>query len=152
VRWYRVPGWPAGLAGHAAVTPFPHRLAGAGAVTYKDGVTGRPGTQAIPVDPVIPSPDVGDLATAGTSRSGDAPDAIWPNQYWARPQAEFWPGAGMPVSINSDNLMPVPATDPRAVPAPLAVPLDSRRVQGFTGGAINQPASLIVWPSLGNSR
>lgn len=146
-RWYTLPGWPARVLGYSAATPVMVRPP-ASAWAYKDGVTGYPGTQAVPVVPVIPSPDPGDMALMGVSRSGDAPNAFYPNQYWARPEAGYWPGAGMPVSYQSDNLMPVPATDPRGVPAPLAVPLDSRRVQGFTGGQIRWPANLIQWPSV----
>jgi hypothetical protein len=145
VRWYTLPGWPARVLGHTAATPVPAGAPGGSRLQYKDGVTGHPGTMAIPVDPVIPSPDVGDLAQSGASRSVNAPDAFWPNLYWAVPERDYWPGAGMPVSYHSDNMMPVPATDPRSVPAPLAVPLDSRRVQGFTGGAISQPPTLVQW-------
>jgi hypothetical protein len=102
-------------------------MAASGAVQYKDGVTGQPGTRQIPVPrPNIPSPDIGDLAQAGTSRSCDAPNFILPNLYYARPQRSFWPGGGMPVSVNSDNLMPVPATDPRGIPARLAQPVNQR--------------------------
>src|SRR5271156_772807 len=117
---YTVPGWPSSVPGHAAVTPHMNRLAGSGAQQYKDGVTGQPGTQRIPVHPQIPSPDIGDLAQAGLSRSSAAPNWFLPNLYFARPQRSFWPGAGMPVSVQSDNLMPVPATDPRGIPARLA--------------------------------
>jgi hypothetical protein len=145
VEAYTVPGWPRAVLGHSAVTPALTRPAGSGSVTYKDGVTGWPGTQAIPVQPPrVPSPDVGDLAMAGTARSSDAPDVIRPNLYWARPQAQWWPGAGMPVSYRSDNLMPVPATDPRGIPARLAVPLNlrgSRQVR-----AVRSPVS---WPPYG---
>jgi len=111
-------------------------------VAYKEGVTGQPGTQAIPVHPVVPSVDWGDAAQMGLSRSGDAPNHFYPNLYWARPQEAYWPGAGMPVSRVSDNLMPVPAADPRGVPARLSVPVmlrGSRQVQ--------QVPVLPVWAS-----
>lgn len=141
---YEVPGWPAKLAGHAAVTPNLTRLAGSGAQQYKDGVTGQPGTQAIPVGSVYaPSPDWGDIAQMGLSRTNDAPNVFYPNLYFARPQGQFWPGAGMPVSRLSDNLMPVPATDPRGIPAVLAVPLSQRGNQ-----QIRQPATLVQWPNV----
>lgn len=123
---YQVPGWPARQLGHSAVTPALVRHAGGGAQQYKDGVTGQPGTQGIPVQPVIPSPDIGDLAQAGRHRSGDAPDVIYPNLYWARPQGQFAPGAGMPVSVYSDNLMPVPAVDPRGIPSTQFMPVNQR--------------------------
>ena len=143
---YQVPGWPGQVQGHAAVTPHFTRPAGSGAMQYKDGVTGRPGTTAIPVRPVIPSPDIGDKAQAGISRSSDAPDAFYPNQYWARPERAYWPGAGMPVSVQSDNLMPVPATDPRGIGAIMAEALGIARSLGIT--QIKQYPHLAVWPDV----
>jgi hypothetical protein len=126
VKRYVVPGWPRAVNGHSAVTPGLTRYAGSGAQAYKDRVTGEPGTLPVAVAPVVPSPDVGDLALAGISRSGDAANSIRPNLYYARPEAGFWPGAGMPVSVTSDNLMPVPAVDPRGIPAMLAQPVVQR--------------------------
>ena len=143
MRFYTLPGWPARVFGHSAAMPGFTRPPGS-SWAYKDGVTGRPGTQGIPVSPQIPSPDWGDIAQMGLSRSGDAPNLIYPNQYWARPELGYWPGAGMPISYQSDNLMPVPATDPRSIPAPLQVPLAMRGNQQIT-----QPAVLIQWPSYG---
>jgi hypothetical protein len=124
---FTVPGWPSSVLGHSAVTPHMNRLAGSGARQYKDGVTGQPGTQRIPVHPRIPSPDIGDIAQAGLSRSSDAPNWFLPNLYWARPERDFWPGAGMPVIPATDSLMPIPATDPTgAPPARLAMPIVQR--------------------------
>jgi hypothetical protein len=143
VRLFQVPGWPAKVQGHSAVTPHMNRGAGSGAQQYKDGVTGQPGTQAIPVHPVIPSPDIGDLAMAGISRSGDARNVIYPNLYYARPEADYWPGAGMPVSVQSGNLMPVPAADPRGVPARLAMPVVQRGRR-----QIKTTQNMPMWPSV----
>lgn len=126
MKRFTVPGWPSAVNGHTAVTPGMTRMAGGGAQQYKDGVVGQPGTMAVPVQPVIPSPDVGDLAQAGTSRSGNTQDLIYPNLYYARPQAQYWPGAGMPVSVRSDNMLPVPAVDPRGTPARLSMPIVQR--------------------------
>lgn len=157
MRWYQFPGWPARILGRSAALPVPHRLAGSGARMYKDGVTGHPGTQMIPVPAPPPARLAGGgvngvslvaQAMGGLSYSQYNPQGFYPNLYYARPEQDFYPGAGMPVSIFSDNLMPIPATDPRQAAAPLAVPLDSRRVQGFTGGAINQPVNLVMWPGI----
>ena len=139
---YTVPGWPSQVIGHSAVTPHMTRLAGSGARQYKDGVVGQPGTLAIPVHPEIPSPDWGDKALAGLSRSGDAPNYFRPNLYYARPERDFWPGAGMPISVTSDNLMPVPATDPRGIPARLA-----QHVARRFNKQIKQPATVTGWPA-----
>ena len=140
MRWYTLPGWPARVNGHTAAMPVPALPPGS-AVHYKGDTTGHPGTMGVPVKPVIPSPDIGDAVQMGISRSGDAPNMIYPNQYWARPEPHYWPGAGMPVSYQSDNLMPVPATDPRGLNAPLQTPLNLRGIRN-----IRQPALLIQWP------
>jgi len=140
VRWFTLPGWPARVNGHAAAMPTLVRPPGS-ASQYKDGVTGRPGTVPVPSPgPGVPTGPIA-MAMGGTSYTAYCP-GFYPNQYWARPQGQYWPGAGMPISIRSDNLMPVPATDPRGVPAPQAVPLAMRGNQ-----QIRQPASLIQWPA-----
>lgn len=126
---YLVPGWPVAQAGHSAVTPSLTRLAGSGAQAYKRDVTGQPGTQGIPVQPVIPSSDAGDLAQAGLSRSSDAPNLIYPNLYFVGTPDEV-PGAGMPISRASDNLMPVPAVDPRGIPSSQFMPVNNGRQRG----------------------
>ena len=123
---YTVPGWPSSVSGHAAVTPHLNRLAGSGAQQYKDGVTGQPGTLPIPVEgPGVEQSRAGQ-AQMGLSRTSDAPPSFRPNLYFARPERGFWPGAGMPVAVRSDNLMPVPARDPRGIPARLAAPIVQR--------------------------
>jgi len=121
---YQVPGVPeVGARGLTAFTPHFNRHAASGAQSYKYAVTGRPGTAAIPMtarrDTQI-SPDEGDRAQSGWARSSDAPDAIWPNQYYQSYAAEY-PGAGMPVAYYSPTapgrttLLPVPATDWRGL-------------------------------------
>jgi hypothetical protein len=121
---YLVPGWPVKVNGHSAATPNLTRMAGGGAQQYKQAVTGQPGTQGIPVEPVVPSADIGDLVLAGTSRSPDAPNVIYPNLYFTGPTN--YPGAGMPISRLSDNLMPVPAVDPRGIPSTQYKPVNRR--------------------------
>jgi hypothetical protein len=109
--------WPARQNGHTALAPTFTRQAACGAQEYKGAVTGQPGTKAIPVAPVVPSPDPGDIALMGLSRSSDAPNVFYPNLYYTSGPIRERPGAGMPVSVYSDNLMPVPAVDPRGIPA-----------------------------------
>jgi hypothetical protein len=141
VESYTVPGWPASVRGITAVTPHMNRLAASGAVQYKDRVTGQPGTSEIPAaGPPVPA-DRTSQAMMGTSRSGYG-QGFRPNLYYARPERSFWPGAGMPVSRVSDNLMPVPATDPRGVPAVLA------KVRPRRGNRqiISRPV-LNTWPA-----
>jgi hypothetical protein len=139
---YTVPGWPSTVAGHSAVTPHLNRLAGSGAQQYKDGVTGQPGTQVIPVAPSQVDQGIVGKAMMGLSRSSDSPDSFRPNLYWARPQRDFWPGAGMPISYQSDNLMPVPATDPRGIPARLSTPIVQRGQR-----QIKSRPTVTNWPS-----
>lgn len=123
---YTAPGWPSGQPGHAAFTPHFTRLAGGGAQQYKDGLNGHPGTLAIPA----PGPGVeqgtAGQAQMGLSRTRDCPPVFYPSQYWAQPQGQYWPGAGMPVSVASDNLMPIPAADPRGIPSTQFVPVNQR--------------------------
>jgi hypothetical protein len=136
--------WPAGHPGHTALTPAYTRYAASGAQAYKGQVSGQPGTQAIPVRPLdkVPSPDAGDIALMGLSRSSDAPNVFYPNQYYNRAPISEPPGAGMPVSVYSDNLMPVPAADPRGIPSTQYMPINQR------GQAQIQSRPLLPrWPS-----
>jgi len=118
---YTVPGVPPQLA-CTAFTPHLNRMRASGAQRYKYAVHGSPGTAGIGIDMTgaVPSPDLGDLAQAGTSRSTDAPDVIYPQLYYQAYAVE-WPGAGMPVRVydptqpGPTTLLPVPATDYRAL-------------------------------------
>lgn len=139
---FQVPGVPAG----AAVTAFaPHlnRMAGSGAQMYKGGVSGQPGTRAVPA-PVTDTQmhqDTGDLAQAGTARSSDAPSAWYPQLWHERSlNGDGTMGYVTPVRVYSDNLMPVPAVDPRGIPARL-----SRRITQRGGRQIGQPRVIPTW-------
>lgn len=141
MRWYTLPGWPARVLGHAAAMPGLTRPPGSGQ-QYKDGTTGRPGTAMVMQgQPGVPGGPVAQ-AQGGYSFTAYCP-GFYPNLYWALPEASYWPGAGQPISVMSDNLMPIPATDPRGIPAPMSVPLSQRGVN-----QIRQPATLIQWPSV----
>jgi hypothetical protein len=139
---YLVPGVPAGAA-RSAFTPHMTRLAASGAQAYKQAVSGQPGTMAVPA-PTKDTQLSGDkvtLAWAGTARSSDSPDVWYPQMYYQQCLTER-PGAGMPVRVYSDNLMPVPAVDPRGTPARLARK-PARRGQN----QILQPAVFPGWPA-----
>lgn len=125
---YTVPGIGAGpAAGITAFLPHLNRRAASGAQSYKYAVRGYPGTQAhpAPTGEIQPTANYGDTrdtsdqALMGTSRSQDAPDAWWPQDYDQTFIAER-PGAGMPVAVYSPTqpglttVIPVPATDFRA--------------------------------------
>jgi hypothetical protein len=120
---YSVPGVPPVAAnGITAFTPAFIRHAASSAQAYKTVVRGYPGTRAIPMtarqDSQV-SPDYGDLAQAGAARSSDAPDAIWPNQYYNAYIQETpggvapRPAVYSPQQPGRTTLLPVPAEDGR---------------------------------------
>lgn len=123
---YTVPGVPPDAAkGITAFSPAFVRHAASSAQQYKEAVRGYPGTRGIPMsarrDTQI-SPDYGDLSMAGTARSSDAPDAIYPNQYYAAFADE--PTGGTPGMVprvyspqypGRTTLLPVPAEDGRVM-------------------------------------
>lgn len=119
---YQVPGVPPGpAAGITAFMPAFIRHAASGAQAYKYDVDASLGLEAIPAptgDTQL-SPDAGDKAMMGTSRSSDAPQAWWPTIAYQRVALEY-PGAGMPVKYYTPGrpgvttLLPVPAQDFRA--------------------------------------
>lgn len=120
---YSVPGVPPDPAkGITAFAPHFNRPAGSGAQSYKYAVVGRPGTQAIPMTArrdIQISADYGDLANAGSARSSDAPDAIWPNLYYQDFIAETPGGVAPrprvynPTAPGATTLLPIPAEDGR---------------------------------------
>ena len=114
---YSVPGVPPGpAAGLSAFLPHFNRPAASGAQSYKYAV-GVIQRAPAPTRDTAPSPDVGDLANVGTSRSTDAPDSYWPQKYYQGFIAEP-PGAGMPVQRYDTvrpgltTVLPVPALNP----------------------------------------
>jgi hypothetical protein len=139
---YTVPGVPAGMS-PSAFAPHMTRLAASGALSYKASVQGSPGTRGIPAPTrdTVPSPDIGDLALAGTSRSSDAPDTWYPSKYYdGSLNGGGTMGPVTPVRIWSDNLMPVPARDPRGRGALLARPIVQRGAAEIT-----QPRVIPNW-------
>jgi hypothetical protein len=141
---YVVPGVPRG-AQASAFMPHWNKYAGSGAQQYKERLQGNPGTLAIPAPTSNTqiSPDPGDKAQMGTARSSDAPDVWYPQVYY-QPDLQAAPGPVTPVRIYSDNMMPVPAKDPRGVSARLSRPINQRgQFQ------IAMPRSLPRWGSSG---
>jgi hypothetical protein len=163
---YTTTGIPPHLAagaelGLSAFMPHFNRLAASGAMSYKGGVFGAPGTVEIPIHGIantIPSPDIGDIVLGGTHASYLQPNSMWPNLYYDQPNKagiqgdRYWPGAGMPVQMydpvrpQDTTMIPVPATDLRAIYQ--ARPLMSG---GLTpaeqrGRALKQAFNFIRWP------
>jgi hypothetical protein len=143
---YYLPGVPPG-ASLSAFMPHADKYAASGAQMFKGAVSGQPGTMAIPAPTgdTTPSPDAGDLVLAGTSRSSDSPDVWYPSKYFERSlDGDGSMGPVCPVQIYSNNLMPVPAVDPRGRGALLARPINQRGRR-----QIRQPRNVLSWGSGG---
>src|SRR5215472_6924096 len=124
---YVLPGVPEGpAAGLSAFMPVYGGYAASGRQAYKYDVTSTLGRVAIPAPTVNTqiSPDAGDKAQMGTSRSSDAPQAWWPQESY---QAVAVERAPVLTPDNGDtagprSLMPVPA---------VSLPKTSRRDQAL---------------------
>ena len=120
---YSIPGVPPDPAkGITAFAPSYNPPAASGAQSYKYAVVGRPGTHGIPVPARALNVEGHHIAqaTQGTARSTDAPDAIYPNQYYQAFAAET-PGGNAPrprvynpTAPGATTLLPIPAEDGRA--------------------------------------
>ena len=152
---YSVPGVPPDPAkGITAFAPHFNRMAASGAQSYKYAVVGRPGTRGVHVDARARNVEghYTGGAMQGGARSSDAPDAIYPNQYYQRFIAEPPTGPERTGRVYSPQfpgrttLLPVPAEDGRAVyqasSAALANPT----------GATRRPGSIPWPPRLYSSR
>lgn len=120
-------------------------------------LTGQPGTQRIPAPDAAAIPP-GSLPTAARgqvawplrarSSSRDSPQVFLPAIYYQRVlpngQGSVAGGLGLGpnVSVVSDNQMPVPAIDPRGIPAIMA----SRPPRIGGRGQVVQPYSVVNWP------
>jgi hypothetical protein len=139
---YVVPGVPAG-ARASAFMPHWNKYAASGAQQYKAAVDGNPGTLAVPAPTSNTqiSPDPGDKAQMGTARSSDAPDVWYPTKYFEQSlDGNGTMGPVTPVRIYTDNLLPVPAVDPRGVSARLSRPVNQRGQRQVT-----MPRALPTW-------
>jgi len=157
---YQVSGIPPVMAGLGMSAFMPHynRLAASGAQSFKGGVTGRPGTHPIPVRPhtqgIPPQPGSNDMAIMGTARSSDAPDAIWPNQYWTRTDPLYDTSGGTarvevytPTRPQDTTIIPVPAVDLRSVYQERAAMSGGVAAnQGSRGAALRQAMAFVRWP------
>ena len=108
-----------------------------------EGVTGQPGTQGIPA-PYQPTtvPGFGEKGTrfpSGLSASRYMPARWYPTLYY-RGQHLFRSIGG--VSVYSDNLMPIPAQDPRGLQAGTIGPMGFAAYKGLTPA---QPARPNRW-------
>ena len=158
---YTTTGIPQQLAtgsalGLSAFMPHFNRLAASGAQAYKGGVEGYPGTKQIPLTArrdSVPSPDLGDIAQMGLSRSTDNYDAFWPNLYYvhADPVWDLTGGTSQiqvydPVRPQDTTMIPVPAVDLRGLygnrSARLSGGIDNNR-----RSALKQAFNFVRWPN-----
>lgn len=156
---YTVPGRLGGR-GVTAFTPAPPRTTGVFSLKNANGVEieGQPGTQAIPAPRQYwtdAAAGRGHLPSGGYSNSVYMPASWFPSLYYG--VQRLWRGIGG-VQIFSDNLMPIPARDPRNVlPAAggmgtlaqggtmLRTPGTSRRGGGLGQLQVTWPKREPVW-------
>jgi hypothetical protein len=84
-------------------------------------VVGQPGTQPI----AAPSPAAVSQhrdAAVTRHRSSDSPDVFYPALYYQRLSENMAVTPTGRVMLDSDNMLPVPAIDPRGLPAVMATP------------------------------
>lgn len=128
---------PAEKLGAAAI---PVRAQGASSYASRGIIDGQPGTQPIPAPrPPIPQDTTPLSIIGGYHRSSQAPAVWFPGIYYERPGADGYEHA--PVSVFSDNQMPMPAINPLGPPA--------------AGFRQNQPASQKSkppWVAMGRPR
>lgn len=111
-----------------------------------EDITGQPGTQGVPAP--YPSPgqlsvnDGVDFLPGGLSASQYMPRRWYPSLYY-RAQ-HLYRGIGN-VSVYSDNLMPVPATDPRGLPVGAIGPAAFAASRGGAAGTPTTPARPNRW-------
>ena len=131
-----------------------------------EGIEGQPGTQGIPA----PYPAPGQVAVvsgvdylpSGLSASQYMPARWYPSLYYRRQHLSRSIGG---VSVYSDNLLPLPAKDPRGIPAgaigpsafaayrgltPTSPARPNKWVIGLGQTQVTWPKRLPVWPSWGS--
>lgn len=107
-------------------------------------LTGEPGTRPVAAPAPVPGTDreLAAQANAGIIGlpSSSVPQEIYPALYFQRPALN--PALAPPVSYVSDNALPVPAVDPRGLPAVMATP--PPRIGGQS--QVVSPYAVQNWP------
>src|SRR5215469_12108196 len=108
-----------------------------------EDITGQPGTQGIPA-PYPPATSVGheggyDKLPSGLSESRYMPARWYPSLYYRHQHLSRGIGG---VSVYSDNMMPVPAQDPRGLPVGGIGPVAFAAHAGLTP---TTPARPVRW-------
>ena len=115
-----------------------------GSWSSRGSLTGEPGTQPVSAPAPVPGTDkeLSAQANAGVIGlpSSVVPQEIYPALYFQRPALN--PALAPPVSYVSDNALPVPAVDPRGLPAVMATP--PPRIGGQS--QVVSPYAVQNWP------
>jgi len=109
---WRLSALGAGSKIRAALLPVP--AVDAGAWQSRGPISGSPGITRIPAVAPLPRVDSELTALANAGNIGLPSSAF---NYWLPGVYYAWPASRAPVSVFSDNQMPVPAIDPRGLPA-----------------------------------
>ena len=107
-----------GPAERLGAAQIPVRAQGAASYQSRGIIAGSPGTQPIAAPPPPMPQDTTPLAiTGGYHRSSQVPGVWYPGIYYQNNSAD--PPEHAPVSVLSDNQMPMPALNPLGPPAVL---------------------------------
>jgi hypothetical protein len=146
---YGIPPEPVPSQTPTAPTPagtwlIPSPAQGAGSWSSWGTLNGDPGTKAIAAPAPVPGTDTNLTAQAQAGiigmPSSKVPQEIFPSLYYQQPL--YNPALAPPVSYVSDNALPVPAIDPRGLPAVMATP--PPRIGG--GRQVVSPYAVQNWP------
>ena len=146
-----IPGQSPTPVAHAGAWLIPAPAQGFGSWSSSGRLVGQPGTQpvAAPEPAALPADPHGDWPQGSQHSSRYSPDAIYPALYY-QAGSEISGPAGSPgplyntsqISYVSDNALPVPAVDPRGLPAVMAT--RPPRIGGQA--APGQPYAVQNWP------
>jgi hypothetical protein len=143
-----VPGQSPVPVAHAGAWLIPAPAQGFGSWSSAGRRHGQPGTEQVPALPPAAVPQ-GGWAQGSQHSSRYAPDVIYPALYYQDGSEQFGPN-GSPgpvyntsqVAYVSDNALPIPAVDPRGLPAVMATKPPR------TGGqsSVSEAYAVQNWP------
>lgn len=150
----------AGVFGGRGVTAFlpaPPRTTAVFSIKHAQHQTPvhQPGTQGVPAPrDGVKDGESAPAAGGGLSRTWYMPPAWYPQLGYA--VQNIWDGNFGGVRVFSDNLMPVPATDPRRLPAGVQGPVaqggtmmpPARPRRRLRGRQTRWPARAVRWPDI----
>lgn len=120
---------------------IPAPAQGFGSWASRGSLHGQPGTEEIPAPPPAAVSQHADNAVT-RHRSSDSPDLIFPALYYETLSDNPALVPTGRIMIESDNMMPAPAIDPRGLPAVMSTP--PPRIGGQS--QVTQPYAVQNWP------